>query len=64
MITLMNHLQLKLQTLLSCEKGQDLVEYSLVFSLIAFGSISGMGMVAASVDHSFSSVAIILTSNV
>ncbi len=64
MITLMNHLQFKLQTLLSCESGQDLVEYSLVVSLIAFGSISSMGMLAAGVNNTFSSVASVLTTDV
>jgi Flp pilus assembly pilin Flp len=64
MITLIHHLQCKLQTFLSREEGQDLVEYSLVVSLMAFGSISSMGMVASGVNNAFSSVALVLTTNV
>lgn len=35
------------------EQGQDLVEYALVVALIAFGSITGMGYLAAGIKHCF-----------
>lgn len=46
------------------EDGQDLVEYSLVFALIAFGSITGMGYLASGINDVFSTVGSTLTTNV
>jgi Flp pilus assembly pilin Flp len=46
------------------QEGQDLVEYSLVFSLVAFGAITGMGNLASGVSDVFSSVTVSLTTNV
>lgn len=46
------------------EEGQDLVEYSLVFALIAFGSITGMGYLASGINDVFSTVGSTLTTNV
>lgn len=53
-----------LRNLLSRNEGQDLVEYSLVFSMIAFGCISGMGYLATGLNTVFSSSASILSSSI
>ena len=50
--------------LLAREEGQDLVEYSLVFSMIAFGAVSGMGYLATGLNTVFSSTANLLTTNI
>lgn len=50
--------------LLFREEGQDLVEYSLVFALIAFGSVTGMGYLATGLNVVFSTVGSTLTTNV
>ena len=57
-------LNLFLSRLLASEEGQDLVEYSLVFSLIAFGCVSGMGSIATGINTVFSTTAAVLTSNI
>jgi pilus assembly protein Flp/PilA len=46
------------------EEGQDLVEYALVFSMIAFGAISGMGYLATGINTEFSNVATTLTTSI
>jgi Flp pilus assembly pilin Flp len=53
-----------LRNLLAREGGQDLVEYSLVMTMIALGSVTGMGSLAAGLDTVFSSVGSTLTTNV
>jgi len=63
----MNHLQTAinlLRAVVAHEDGQDLVEYSLVFALIAFGSITGMGYLASGINDVFSTVGSTLTTNV
>lgn len=55
---------LSLRNLLIREDGQDLVEYSLVFAMIALGSVTGMGSLAAGLNTVFSSVASSLTTNI
>ena len=49
-------LYVKLQAVLGCEAGQDLVEYSLLVALIALVCISGVGSIATSVNTVFSNV--------
>ena len=46
----------KLQDLASEEKGQDLVEYALLVTLIALGAISGVNHVATAVTKVFTDV--------
>ena len=46
------------------EGGQDLVEYSLVFAMIALGSVVGMGSLATGINDVFSQVNSTLTANV
>ena len=52
------------RNLLISESGQDLVEYSLVFAMIALGSITGMGYLASGLNDVFSTVGSTLTTNV
>jgi pilus assembly protein Flp/PilA len=46
------------------EEGQDLVEYSLIFAVVAFGSVAGMSGVAQSVSQAFLFVGDLLTSSI
>ena len=55
---------ISLRNLLLPEEGQDLVEYSLVFAMIAFGSVTGMGALASGLNDVFSNVGSTLTTNV
>jgi Flp pilus assembly pilin Flp len=49
-------LRLKLEELATGERGQDLVEYSLLVSLIALVCISGVGSIAGSLNTVFSNI--------
>ncbi|HKD59860.1 MAG TPA: hypothetical protein VKB47_05345 [Terracidiphilus sp.] len=64
----MNAIQIALHSFLRQvlirEEGQDLVEYSLVLTMIAFGAVTGMGSLAVGINNVFSSVATTLTTNV
>lgn len=42
--------------LLAREHGQDLVEYALVVSLIAFGAISGMSKLSTELNTAFNTI--------
>jgi pilus assembly protein Flp/PilA len=53
-----------LHNLLTREDGQDLVEYALIVAMIAFGSLSGMSVLATGLNDAFSGVATTLTSTV
>jgi Flp pilus assembly pilin Flp len=53
-----------LRQVLIREEGQDLVEYSLVLTMIAFGAVTGMDSLAAGINNVFSSFATTLTTNV
>jgi pilus assembly protein Flp/PilA len=46
------------------EEGQDLIEYALVVSLIAFAAIAGMGVLATDINNAFSSIGSKLTQDV
>jgi pilus assembly protein Flp/PilA len=52
-----------LRNLLINDSGQDLVEYSLVFAMIALGSVTGMGSLASGLNDIFSTVSSTLTTN-
>jgi pilus assembly protein Flp/PilA len=52
----------RMQTFLSDESGQDLIEYALVVALIAFAATAGMGTVASAINTSFSNIGTKLTS--
>jgi len=49
-------LYIKIQGLMRSDEGQDLVEYSLLVSLIALAAISGIRHVATAVTTVFSNV--------
>jgi pilus assembly protein Flp/PilA len=49
-------LYVKLQSLMSREEGQDLVEYALLTALIALAAITGIGKVATAVNTVFSNI--------
>jgi Flp pilus assembly pilin Flp len=46
------------------EKGQDLVEYSLTFAVIALGSVAEMKAVAQGVNDAFLAVGNLLTTSI
>jgi pilus assembly protein Flp/PilA len=55
----------KVQTwaaILRDQKGQDLIEYSLVAALIAFAAVAGMSSVATGINGAFSAIGSKLTS--
>ena len=62
-MNVINQALLTLRTLRICEDGQDLVEYSLVFAMIALGSVTGMGSLASGINTVFSTVGSTLTTN-
>jgi pilus assembly protein Flp/PilA len=53
-----------LANVLKNEEGQDLVEYALVVSLIAFAAIAGMGVLATDINQAFTSIGTKLTADV
>ena len=55
-------LSVKLQILLD-ENGQDLIEYALVVSLIAFAATAGMSTLANSINTAFDNIGTRLTSS-
>ena len=63
MMTRLNSSYLQIRNLVVREEGQDLVEYALVVALIAFGAITGMGLLATGLNRAFSQIALTLTSN-
>ena len=46
------------------EEGQDLIEYALVVSLIAFAAIAGMGVLANDINAAFTSIGTKLNADV
>lgn len=57
-------LRIKLKTFLSDERGQDLIEYALIVSLISFGAVAGMNALAGDVNSVFLHVNAELTINI
>jgi pilus assembly protein Flp/PilA len=49
-------LYVKLQTLTASDEGQDLVEYSLLLTLISLSLISGINGIAKAVNTTFSNI--------
>jgi len=47
------NLSSRIQTLIKREEGQDLVEYALIVSLIAFAATVGMSSLAGSINTAF-----------
>jgi pilus assembly protein Flp/PilA len=55
-------LSVKMQTLLTNEEGQDLIEYALVVALIAFAATVGMKTLATDINAAFVAIGNTLTS--
>jgi pilus assembly protein Flp/PilA len=55
-------LSVKMQTLLTNEEGQDLIEYALVVALIAFAATVGMKALAGDINTAFTNIGTILVS--
>ena len=55
-------LSVKMQTLLTNEEGQDLIEYALVVALIAFAATVGMSSLAKDINKAFNDIGTLLTS--
>ena len=49
-------LSVKLQTLMMREEGQDLIEYALVVSLIAFAAVASMRILANDINGAFTTI--------
>jgi pilus assembly protein Flp/PilA len=47
---------LKLQCLMRCEDGQDLVEYALILALIALGATVAMKALASAISTEFTGI--------
>ena len=54
-------LSVKLQTLMMREEGQDLIEYALVFALIAFAAVGSMKILANDINATFQAIGTSLT---
>jgi pilus assembly protein Flp/PilA len=54
-------LSVKMQTLLTNEEGQDLIEYALVVALIAFAATVGMSSLAVDINKAFTDIGTLLT---
>jgi len=46
----------RMQTLFTDERGQDLIEYAMVVALIAFAATAGMNTVANKINTAFSNI--------
>jgi len=46
----------RFQSLLSDDRGQDLIEYALVVALIAFAATAGMNTVATDINAAFANI--------
>ena len=57
-------LSVKLQTLMLREEGQDLIEYALVVSLIAFAAVTAMGTLATDINGAFTNIGTKLAADV
>ena len=53
-----------LRNVLRNEEGQDLIEYALVVSLIAFAAIAGMSTLATDINNAFTQIGTKLTADV
>ena len=62
MNTMLLKLYVKFQDLATREEGQDLVEYALVVSLIAFGATAGMKALATGLNSAFQGISTTLGS--
>ncbi len=61
--TLLLKLHFGIRNLLAREEGQDLVEYALVVSLIAFGAVSAMRGLSTEINVAFKTISSELSSS-
>ena len=54
-------LSVRIQSLLSREEGQDLIEYALVVALIAFAATAGMKTLATDINLAFTKIGLSLS---
>lgn len=64
MNTMFLKLLVKMQELINREEGQDLVEYSLVVALIAFGAIADMKVLANGLNNAFITISTTLAHDI
>lgn len=60
MQVLVSNFYAKMQTLITREDGQDLIEYALVVALIAFAATAGMNSLASGINTAFSGIGTML----
>lgn len=63
MTNLMLKLCVKIQTLIACEEGQDLVEYALVVALVAFGATAALQTLGSGLNSAFTTISTTLASS-
>ena len=56
MNTMLLKLYVKFQAMMSCDEGQDLVEYALVVAIIALGATAAMGKLAGAISSAFGTI--------
>ena len=56
MNTMLLKLYVKFQAVMSCDEGQDLVEYALVVAIIALGATAAMGKLAGAISSAFGTI--------
>jgi Flp pilus assembly pilin Flp len=61
---LMNSLYMHLGSLIAREEGQDLVEYAMLFSVIALGAVAGMSGLASAVNTTLQTIANTISNSV
>jgi pilus assembly protein Flp/PilA len=54
-------LSIRIQNILKCEEGQDLIEYALVVALIAFAATTAMVTLASDINAAFIGIGTKLT---
>jgi pilus assembly protein Flp/PilA len=57
-------LGLSLRRILTDESAQDLVEYSLIIAVMAFGAVAGMQSLASGVNVAFNSLSSVMHSTI
>ena len=64
MFNILQQVSVRFRDLMSHEEGQDLVEYSLVVALIAFGAIADMKVLANGLNNAFITISTTLAHDI
>jgi pilus assembly protein Flp/PilA len=64
MNTLLFRVSAYVRDLIEDEQGQDLVEYALIVALIAFAATTGMRVLSTGMNHAFTQIAAVLSTNI